>query len=284
MSILKDLLAREGITSYAAVPLSHCRIIKPYLLERNGFDASATAIFMILPYHSGEAPENLSVYASVKDYHGYFEGLYARLTAALEEAYPKYRFCGFTDHSPVDEVNGAAICGLGLIGDNGLLIHPDYSSFVYIAELITDAPPAVLGLIAAQPRPVQACLHCGACARACPSGCIGEGGTKKECMSALTQKKGAFTPEEAERVLALGSAWGCDVCQNVCPYTGNALASGKITTPIPYFKEDTIHRLTADYVRGLSDAEFNARPFAWRGRDPIMRNLILLEGENKHES
>lgn len=276
-ALLTELLQNEGITDFAAMPLSHCKILKPYLLERHGLTEEATAIFLILPYHNGTVPENLSVYASVQDYHAYFDGLYKRLTGALTLAYPDYRFFGFTDHSPVDEVHGAAVSGLGVIGDNGLLIHPRYSSFVYVAELVTDAPPALLGLPAAEPRPVQPCLHCGACARACPSGCIGEGGTKKECMSAVTQKKGAFSPEEEAAVLSLGSAWGCDVCQNVCPYTKKAIADGSIRTAIPYFKENTVSRLTRNYVEGLSDAEFAARPFAWRGKAPILRNLDLLE-------
>ena len=279
--LLSELLREEHIDSYGAMALRHCRILKPYLLEKNGLTPDATAIFMILPYHSGTSPENLSVYASVLDYHAYFDGLYKRLTEKLSAAYPSYRFCGFTDHSPVDEVNGAARCGLGIIGDNGLLIHPRYASFVYVAELITDAPPALLGLHAAEPRPVQGCLHCGACVRACPSECMREGGSKRECMSAVTQKKGEFTPEEEAAVLALGSAWGCDVCQNVCPYTKKAVESGSIVTPIPYFKENTISRLTGEYVESLDDEAFAARPFAWRGRAPIMRNLALFERKPK---
>jgi epoxyqueuosine reductase QueG len=96
-------------------------------------------------------------------------------------------------------------------------------------------------------------------------------------MSAVTQKKGDFTPEEETAILSLGSAWGCDVCQNVCPYTKKAIADGSIRTAIPYFKENTVSRLTKNYVEGLSDAEFAARPFAWRGKAPILRNLDLLE-------
>ena len=108
-----------------------------------------------------------------------------------------------------------------------------------------------------------------------------EGGSKRECMSAVTQKKGEFTPEEEAAVLALGSAWGCDVCQNVCPYTKKAVESGSIVTPIPYFKENTISRLTGEYVESLDDEAFAARPFAWRGRAPIMRNLALFERKPK---
>ena len=115
-ALLTELLQNEGITDFAAMPLSHCKILKPYLLERHGLTEEATAIFLILPYHNGTVPENLSVYASVQDYHAYFDGLYKRLTDALALAYPDYRFFGFTDHSPVDEVHGAAVSGLGIIG------------------------------------------------------------------------------------------------------------------------------------------------------------------------
>lgn len=275
--ILPALLAQEHIDAYAAISLSECRIRKPYLLEKNGFDTSASAVLMLLPYHGETEPENLSVYASVPDYHGYFRTLYRRLEAALSEVYPQYRFQGFTDHSPIDEVNAAAAAGLGVIGDNGLLISARYSSFVYLAELITDAPAEVLGIPLTRARQIETCMHCGACARACPSGCIGTEKTKKECLSAVTQKKGTLSAEEEAMIRSSGCVWGCDACQNACPYTVRAKREGTLPTPIPYFRENVIRRLCAEDVRAMSEEEFLSRPFSWRGRECILRNLELIE-------
>ena len=80
-------------------------------------------------------------------------------------------------------------------------------------------------------------MNCGACARICPSNCMDESDPrpKTECLSAITQKKGELTDKEIEMMLKNGSIWGCDVCQNVCPYTKNASF-----TPISYFDEGII--------------------------------------------
>ena len=95
---------------------------------------------------------------------------------------------------------------------------------------------------------------------------------KTECLSAITQKKGALTDDEAEMMLANGSIWGCDVCQNVCPYTKNAEY-----TPIEYFNTDVITELDTALVDSMSDEEFFSRPFSWRGRDVIRRNCLIYD-------
>ena len=69
-----------------------------------------------------------------------------------------------------------------------------------------------------------------------------------------------------------GSIWGCDVCQNACPYTKNAKY-----TPIKYFIDSAISCLDLATLRSMSEEEFNSRPFAWRGPDTIKRNVILWE-------
>jgi len=57
--------------------------------------------------------------------------------------------------------------------------------------------------------------------------------------------------------------------------------ANSIATPIPYFREDVIPRLTAAAVEAMTEETFASRPFAWRGRAPIMRNLVLLESEKE---
>lgn len=278
---MRDFFEKRNIEYFSLVPLSRLKVIKPYLLEKNGFDQGSNVIMMLLPYRSEIKPQNLTVYASVPDYHLFVKNLALDAENYVKSKYPNAKFKLFADHSPIDEVHAACISGLGFIGDNGLLINEKYSSFVFLCECITDLGESELGLSFCKSTGVSECLHCGRCAHACPSSCICQGdarlGSKKECLSALTQKKGAFTPEEERFIVENGSVWGCDICQNVCPYTLNASY-----TPIEFFKRGVIPLLTLDTLSSLSEDEFNTRPFAWRGYDTILRNVTLYE-KNRRE-
>lgn len=276
MHRFSKLLYALGIEFHACVPLSRCKVTKEYLLEKNGLGKSSNVIMMLIPYKPRKALKNLTAYASVKDYHLYVEKISKRIEAHLKRRYPNCVCKVFSDHSPIDEVHAACISGLGFIGDNGLLINEKYSSFVFLAECITDLSPRQLSLTYVKETEVKECLHCGACKKACPTGCIlpKETGVDKKCvcLSAITQKKGELTSEEIELMLKNGSVWGCDACQNACPYTKNAKSS-----PIEFFNEDVISCLTLKKLNSMSDEEFNARPFAWRGKKTIERNLLLWE-------
>lgn len=275
---MKDFFIENGIDEVSCIPLSECKILKEYLLTKNGFDKEGYAITMLIPYRPEKAPDNLSVYASVKDYHAYVDTLSKKLDDYVAEKYPCHRFKLFADHSPIDEVHAACISGLGFIGDNGLLISEKYSSFVFLAECITNAIPEEIGLSLPSVTKVRECLHCGKCATACPSGCIKKRGDvddfnpKSLCLSAITQKKGELTENEEAMMLTHNTAWGCDICQNVCPYTKNAEY-----TPIDYFKKDLILRLDVNTLEKMSDTEFMRRPFSWRGRGVVLRNAKLFE-------
>jgi epoxyqueuosine reductase len=271
--MLNDDVARtlraEYIEYAAALPYEACRILRPYLVERLFPFVPQSVILFLVPYYAGKA-ENLSCYASAKDYHLYMKGLFTRVCPALQEK-SGYSFYGFADHSPIDERLSAAQAGLGMRGDNGLLIHPRYGSFVFIGELLTDMPPETAG--AGLPQAVSACRGCGACVRACPSGCLA--GSGKECLSAITQKKGALNEQERALLQAGGSVWGCDCCQLVCPHNAVAMQAEN-HTPIPYFRQNRIKRLTRACLDAMSEEEFSARAFSFRGRAPLERNLDLL--------
>ncbi|MBR2943595.1 MAG: GtrA family protein [Clostridia bacterium] len=272
------ILMAEGVEYYACIPLSKCKITKPYLLYKNGIDKNANVIVMLFPYRTRVKAENLTAYASVKDYHAYVESLSDKLEKYIFRKHPTAQFKVFTDHSPIDEVHAACVSGLGFIGDNGLLINEKYSSFVFVGECITSLTPKQLGLAFADEEEMRTCLHCGLCKRACPAGCIDSDENGKDtsnkgvCLSAITQKKGELSSEEVELMLKNGSIWGCDVCQNVCPYTKNAKY-----TPIKYFIDSAITRLDMETLSSMSSEEFNSRPFAWRGPDTIKRNVIFWE-------
>lgn len=100
-----------------------------------------------------------------------------------------------------------------------------------------------------------------------------------DCLSAVTQKKGELTPEEAAYIRKYGSAWGCDICQTSCPLVRRAIER-EAKTPIEFFYRDRISTLTSGTVNAMSDEEFAARAFSWRGRKTILRNLALFEEQS----
>jgi len=268
---MKELFEKEKIEYFGAIPFSACNCRRPDVIERRGVPAERirTAVMLLIPYFVNDGAGNVSFYARSRDYHAYCEELFARLIPALEERFGE-RFLGFADKSPIQENVAASMAGLGVIGDNYMLINEKYGSFVFVAEILSTAEPETLGFTNGTPEPAY-CSHCGACRRACPMTA-----EHRECLSAITQKKGTLSAEEEAYLKKYGYAWGCDICQLACPLTKAAIASGA-ETPIAFFREDRIPTLTEKHLSQMGDAEFRRRAFSWRGREPLLRNLKLLE-------
>ncbi len=267
--ILLDFLQKKNIDLVGAVPLSACRITRPYLLERAKIQ-SGTVFMLAIPYYTPACEDEsrcISAYAVSRDYHLFFEALYEELLPALAERFPNNHFAAFADHSPISELHAAARAGLGIIGKNGLLLTEKYGSYVFLGEIITDIE------IPCEVQEVKLCEDCGACVNACPS-VVSE---KSVCLSALSQKKGELSEEEKKILLASGTVWGCDRCQECCPYNLRAKKAGTIYSQIPFFNEETLPSPTAKEIENMSDAEFSARAYSWRGRDTILRNLRLCK-------
>jgi epoxyqueuosine reductase len=279
ITMLETIRSMLGVPS-CAIPLSVCKIAKPYLLEKAGIPLTGTVILFTIPYLMTEDamdPErNVSLYAVPRDYHGYCRLLSDTLLPKLCASFPAHKFAFFSDHSPIDEVNAAARAGLGVIGQNGLLITPENGTFVFLGEIITDAGFDTVTQIPLPifPNEPPACIGCGACVSACPSGCLPD--SKQNCLSALTQKKGDLTNEEAHALRKGNLVWGCDACQLACPFNQKVLAQKK-DTPIPYFREERISKLTTELLLSMSDEEFASRAFSWRGKAVILRNTSLFE-------
>ncbi|MBE6558238.1 MAG: hypothetical protein E7661_04420 [Ruminococcaceae bacterium] len=267
-----------------AIPLSSCHIRKPYLLEKQGIDSQGTAILFAVPYvmarDVSDPERNLSLYAVPRDYHRYFEDLAADLIPRLKVAFPPYRFALFADHSPIDEVDAAARCGLGVIGDNGLLLTAQFGSFVFIGEIVTNMPYEIVtdhprSLIAVEP---PRCEGCGACISACPEKCLPN--QKEQCLSALTQKKGDLSERELVALSNHSLVWGCDICQMVCPHNQEVMERGR-DTPVDYFRHERLLYLNRQALDEMDDQAFRTRAYAWRGKSTIRRNLTLWEERRK---
>ena len=268
--MLATFFAEEKIEYFGVLPFSACRLRRPDIIERKGISSESieSAIMLLVPYYVNDGAGNISLYARSGDYHHYCDLLFERLLPKLEARFGG-RFLGFADKSPIEENIAASMAGLGKLGDNYMLINEKYGSFVFLGEILSTVKAEVLGFDGKIAEPAY-CPHCGACKRACPMMI-----EDMECLSAVTQKKGVLSDEEADYLKKYGSAWGCDLCQLACPLNQKVLANG-VETPIDFFRENRISTLTAEVLEKMSDEEFKARSFSWRGKAPLLRNLELL--------
>lgn len=266
---LNSELAKFNIPPASAIPLSECTVTRPYMLKRAGFDTTdgITVCMLMIPYYVSSEKTNISHYSKSRDYHLFFDTVCRYVTDQLKSVYPDCIIAGFADTSPINERTAAAKAGLGIIGDNGMLITEKYSSYVFIGEIITNCTD-----IHTSVHEIKHCPSCGKCRSVCPMLC-GLG----ECLSHVTQKKGELTDCETEAIKKYNTAWGCDICQECCPYTEKAKAVGSIYTDIDFFKSERTEYLSSDILAGMSDEEFSQRAYSWRGRKTVMRNLNIIE-------
>ncbi|MBQ3554334.1 MAG: tRNA epoxyqueuosine(34) reductase QueG [Clostridia bacterium] len=223
-------------------------------------------ITCLFPYYMKELiPENLSRYAAVCDYHKVAKEKLGQIAAFITKETGEKCFT-FTDNSPLPDRMLAYRAGLGFFGKNRMLIHPEIGSYFFIGSVITTAyfpPDAPLELD---------CLNCNRCLEACPGGALSEDGFDfVKCISYLTQAKN-LTKEQEDLLKKQTSAYGCDVCQEVCPHNEN-LAD----TALPEFLTETLLSLDKEEIEEMSNRKFCEKyknfPFIWRGRSVIARNL-----------
>ena len=264
--MLESFFKIEKIEYFKVLPYSMCRESAPEIMARESFTPKSVIIFLI-PYYTGIG-ENLSRYAVSLDYHLYIKELSSRLIDSLREKFPEASFRAYGDHSPLDERHAAISAGLGILGDNGLLINEKYGTYVFIADLVTDIEPSVL-CAETTAGELRLCEHCGACKRACPTKILtGEGDA---CLSFITQKKGELSDAEKLLMIKYNTVWGCDECQCHCPHNKNPEI-----TPIEFFHKERIEKLTSEILASMSKEEFKKRAFAWRGRKTVERNLEIV--------
>lgn len=264
----------KAIFSECGIPVSGCcpfAPLRPFLIGCRAAkrlpEAAASVLVALFPYALEENAYqggNLSRYASVGDYHDIVPHYLVRAVRRLRQAFPHEQFEAFSDNSPIPEVRAAALAGLGCVGKNGLLIHKAYGSWVFIGEIVT-----TLALRLPQ-QEIRPCSGCGRCLRACPAGALSPSGPDRtKCLSALTQQKGALTDREADLIRRSGCAWGCDVCQTVCPMNAHAAVA-----PLPEFA-------ATFQPRAVQNGSLEGRAYAWRGRAVMERNLRLLADQAK---
>ena len=164
-------------------------------------------------------------YAWGDDYHDLLRARANDVSAWLESRVPGCRTRGVVDSAPIAERDFAWAAGLGWFGKNTMLIDPKAGSFFLLTAFLTD-----IALPADAPLQTDHCGTCTACLDACPTGALPEPGVldAARCISALTVESQA--PVALDLRPGMGDwIFGCDICQEVCPWNRHAPGSSEPT-------------------------------------------------------
>jgi epoxyqueuosine reductase len=248
--------------------------------------SARSVVSLGVSYYPGDHPENLegggrvARYAWGKDYHLVIKERLYELRAELEEALGcRIKARAFTDAVPLLERSAAQHAGLGFFGRNSCLINGEIGSYFFIADLILDQE------IEPDGEGTGTCGKCTRCMSKCPTGAIKAPGVvdARLCISYLTIENKDEIPRELRK--AVGDwAFGCDVCQEVCPYN-------KRKATLSRWAEFSANSGTGPYleiteVLGIrTDEEFEERfgetPLTRPGRAGLLRNCCVAAGNLK---
>jgi len=214
----------------------------------------------------------IAKYALGPDYHRFLWDKLNALSAWLEREVPGSRAHGVADSAPLLERDFARRAGLGWIGKNTMLIHREFGSFFLLSALLT-----TLELDPDPPFDTHHCGTCTACLEACPTQAFPEPGVldARRCVSYLTIELKTSIPEELRS--GVGDwLFGCDVCQDVCPWNHRA-------TPTPGLPiQPELLAIDPAELLGMSPDELrrrfkgtSLRRANWRG---LLRNAAIVLG------
>jgi epoxyqueuosine reductase len=216
----------------------------------------------------------ISKYAFGKDYHRVVKGKLNHLLQIITEFIPDCNGRVFVDSAPIPEKAWARKAGLGWIGKNTLLISPAYGSYCFIGGIILDTK--------LPEYPVQAlpdlCGACSLCMDACPTQAITAPRVldARRCISYQTveRKDGPdmnLTGKFRNRV------FGCDICQEVCPWNSKAKEHSEI---LFYPSPDLMNLTTAQWDQmdiTLFNELFQESPVKRTGLEKIKKNILFLK-------
>jgi epoxyqueuosine reductase len=225
---------------------------------------------------SGPEPGRVARYAQGRDYHNALQTRVRKIARELRAAGHATRAA--VDTMPVLERAWAQRAGIGFIGKNSCLIVPGLGSHVFLAAVVTSAE-----LAPDQPMR-ERCGECRLCLDACPTRAfVGPRWLDaRRCIAYLTiEHKGPIAEELREGI----GDWlfGCDACQDVCPWNRGAsaepLAAGDVARPERWAGVSAEMLLAMDETQFMQFAQ--ATPLRRPGREGLARNAAIVLGNKR---
>ena len=205
------------------------------------------------PPPAGSIAAGIARYARGRDYHNGVRARVRRLAAFVRTLAPGVEARPIVDTAPVLERAWAARAGLGFVGKNGLIIAPGQGSFLLLGEVVTT-------LALAPSTPISE--RCGACTRcldACPTRAFPRPFVldAKRCVAYLTIELGGPMPEELREGVGT-SLFGCDICQDVCPF--NRTRATEPARPGAFAPQARWEAMTPAALLSLDEAAWGRAP------------------------
>ncbi len=230
-------------------------------------DGAKTVIVLAYNYfpkklQNPQAPQ-IAKYAYGEDYHVVVKDQCFSLFNYIKELLPSAQGRCFVDSAPVMERQWAQIAGLGWLGKNSLLLKKGVGSYFFLAEIIIDqeieASPAFL---------TDHCGECTRCIDACPTQAIVSEGVvdATKCLSYISiEKRSELTSPEKE--LIQNHVFGCDICQDVCPWNRFAEPHNQERFEPQIVQQENWLEWDRDRWKNLNESEFKAH----FGKSPVTR-------------
>lgn len=244
--------------------------INPNIYMKEG----KTIISIAFPYlHNTEYIDNgFSVYTRGEDYHKVVKSYLIKICEYIEELGGSA--IALVDSNTLPERYIAYLAGVGFIGKNNMIITKKYGSFIFLGEIITDLKIECKDLRKFEEvNNFKECKECKICYDQCPTKAIN---SKRKncniCVSYLTQKKDL---EDKYIKLLNGRVFGCDSCQNECPYNKTALFSNiERFKPFSFMNENNTKDLANINNKNFKET-FLQTSCGWRGKNVLKRNAII---------
>jgi epoxyqueuosine reductase len=229
----------------------------------------------------GKKGERRGIFARASwgtDYHTVLRDRLAKLEQYIASHINDAKTRSMVDTGELSDRAVAQRAGIGWSAKNCAVITPEFGSYVYLGEIITNIPFA-------PDTPMEdECGDCRLCLDVCPTGALIEGGqlNAQRCIAFLTQTKTSL-PDEFRTKIG-NRIYGCDTCQTVCPKNKGKLNMHQLDfQPDPEIAKPLLLPLLK-----MSNKEFKTKfghvSGSWRGKKPIQRNAILALAHFKEES